>query len=780
MLVDEQLKEVRGTEPLAYNCGIRPNNHGVQVCPSPSIFGPAATWLYLRRSTGNSQPQSRASIHWSFGRPDTFHPEAMPSQAAPPSSADRSPQGELIGAAIALPTLSAPEFQVVPRGKRSAGIPRRDVSRINASSAVWTLSADPFDRIRRPKLSPSIRSTVSLLSDASALGWLASPDPCLRPAMWPELSDAVIAKILGFLPLKERIRLASALCKRYQKLAKESLRSVAFFREQLDALPDAKLREFLSQYSTQVDYVNLDLYRAVQHTSQGGWRQSIYTVSGICRNLRTLDILVCDRHKLRDTDMIKIFKNCPKLKTVRMDAQFITGYCFMHAPSGLTRVELEMCFRLSSQAFGCILGLKKLRHLYVSQLLILTDQVVAEMTKKLHLLTDLSIVSHPDSKYESLTGAGLAQLRHMKRLKILCLEGLPAVTDRFLHLFTGADSLAMKSITDLSLAFCYNLSSDGLSRLSLLNQLSRLNLDGILKRDISSGLSNIANRGQLQKLLVADGVQLSPDLLLDVVSNNKELCFLDLSNSRTKFGVDFVKKLLEICSEGRRRALYVLTDSHEPWSKVTRPEENQKLFAYHLHRPYLSRKQVSPNSLLSDDLPIALPSGILAPNLRRGNRYRSLWAPLGPSNEPRLQVPPGPLESGKVRKRDWYPPAISAKKLKKAARREAYLNVANGSKSPVTLDIQSTNEFPSLPGDRKPKSDENVPSKAEEYFEEEDKTISGDQATFGDRYLAGFPPLYEFEPLPALDRVSPGPTLNACSLGEDPLERLFGKALFQL
>ncbi|KAK0417883.1 hypothetical protein QR680_013258 [Steinernema hermaphroditum] len=629
----------------------------------------------------------------------------------------------------------------------------------------------------------------------AALGWYTgrlSPICAFAEEMWPELSDSVIERILSFVPPKERIRLASGLCKRYQKIAKQSIRSVAFFRDQLDALADAKLREFLSQYSTQIDYVNLDLYRAVPRTSQGGWRQSIYTVSGICRNLRTLDILVCDRHKLRDTDMIKIFKNCPKLKTLRMDAQFITGYCFMHAPNGLSRVELEMCFRLSAQAFGCILGLKKLRHLYVSQLLILTDQVVTEMAKKLHLLTDLSIVSHPDSKYESLTGVGLAQLRQMKRLKVLCLEGLAAVTDRFLQLFTGTDSLAMKSITDLSLAFCYNLSSEGLSRLNLLPQLSRLNLDGILKRDISGGLSNIANRGQLQKLLVADGVQLSPELLLDVVLHNKDLCFIDLSNSKTRFTVDFVKRLLAVCGERGAKSLYVLTDNHDPWSKVPRPEENQRLFVYHLHRHYLNAVQVPPNSLLSDDLPVTLPTGIIVPNLRRGNRYRSLWAPLGPSNEPRLQVPPGPLENGKARKRDWYPPAISAKKLKKAARREAYLNATNGNKSPPSLDIQSINEFPSLSSDGKskssasPPSDENAPLKSEDNSFSEDKsfedcwTISGDCATFGDRYLAGFPPLYEFEPLPSVDRASPPPKVSANSLGEDPLARLFGKPLFQL
>ncbi|TKR68076.1 hypothetical protein L596_024118 [Steinernema carpocapsae] len=604
--------------------------------------------------------------------------------------------------------------------------------------------------------------------------------------MWPELPDVVLERILSLLPLKERVRVASELCKRYQMIAKQSVRSVAFFREHLDALSDEQLAQFLKQYANQIDHANLDLYRAVSQTSQGGWRQSIESMSLICRNLRTLDVLVCDRHKLRDTDVIKIFKNCPKLRTLRMDAQFLTGYCFMHASSSLSRLELEMCFRFSTQAFQCILNLKKLKHLYVSQLLLLTDQVIGEMAKKLSTLVSLSIVSHPDSKYDALSGLGLSQLRQLKKLKVLCLEGLPAVTDNFLRLLCQVDSSqAAKSITDLSLAYCYNLSSEGIGKLSQLPQLARLNLDGVLRRDISGGLSNLASRGRLQKLLLADGVQISPGLLLEIVQENKNLCFVDLSESKSNFDADFARKLAAACSGSDRKPLYMLTDKHEPWSRVKRSEEWPMFRVYHLHRNYLNGK-IPSDSLLSGDS--TLPSGVIVPTLRRGNLYRKLWAPLGPSNEPRLKVQPGPQENGSTWKRDWKPPLVSAKKLKKAARREAYQQQSNQgnaeSRSPPAVDLRSISDFPSLGDERKgPQNNQavsivdenNDPKSAEHSFSEEFMTtICGDKATFGDRFMAELPPLYEFEPL---DRISPTP--NGNSIADDQISRIFANGFLK-
>lgn len=52
------------------------------------------------------------------------------------------------------------------------------------------------------------------------------------------------------------------------------------------------------------------------------------------------------------------------------------------------------------------------------------------------------------------------------------------------------------------------------------------------------------------------------------------------------------------------------------------------------------REEVLPTTVLSRESPLRLPSGVMAPLIRRGNRYRLMWSALGPSHEPRLSISP--------------------------------------------------------------------------------------------------------------------------------------------
>ncbi|VDK55376.1 unnamed protein product [Anisakis simplex] len=472
------------------------------------------------------------------------------------------------------------------------------------------------------------------------------------------LSDAVLIRILSMIPIRERVSHISVLERRLHRLVFKSINSVSFYRDNLDVLSDDRLESFISQYGSQLHYANFDLYRSALMSSQWKWRLSIKNVTSLCWNLRSLDILFCDHHKLRDADLIDIFKSCPHLVNLRIDAQFIRGHSLQYAPRGMQRLVLEMCYRLSQTTFHHITNrLHKLRSLHLSQLLILSDKIIADIVKNLTNLTDLSLVSHPETIYEELTGAGLGTLARLRKLRTLCTEGLAAVTDRFLILISDENSAAAKTITSLSLAFCFNLSIHGLYRLAKMPKLSCLNLDGITKRDIGPGVERIAAGQRLVKLFLAEGTNVSPDSLVRIVQSSPMLRTLDISSNEGIHNYSFAQEIIKywaknfgrhLVIDGKRREcyrpLYILTDEHLPWNIVDKPETDKYgrtiVTVVHIRRESIPEEEIMPTTVLSNESPLCLPNGVMAPQLRRGNRYRLMWSALGPTNEPRLSISP--------------------------------------------------------------------------------------------------------------------------------------------
>ncbi|VDM45240.1 unnamed protein product [Toxocara canis] len=459
------------------------------------------------------------------------------------------------------------------------------------------------------------------------------------------LPDNVLLQIVSMVPVRERIANVSILERRLRRLSRLSITSVSFYRvgcinfflsfqDELDALSDERLQSFVNQYGAQLLYANFDLYRSCLGPSQWKWRTSIKSVVSMCWRLRSLDILFCDHHKLRDADLID------------------------YAPRGMQQLEMEMCCRIDRVTFRHITGrLHKLKCLHVSQLLILSDKLIAEMVKNLPNLTDLSLVSHPETVYEELTGAGLGALARLRSLHTLCTEGFAAVTDRFLILISDERSSAANTITSLSLAFCFNLSMHGLFRLARMPKLCCLNLDGITKRDIGLGVERIAAGQRLVKLFLAEGTNISPDSLVRIVHSSPLLRTLDISSNEGIYNYSFARELVKfwvakfgahLRLEGKDRAcyrpLYILTDEHLPWNIVERPEPDEYgrtiVTVVHLRREFIPEEEILPTTVLSDESPLRLPSGVMAPQIRRGNRYRLMWSALGPSSEPRLSISP--------------------------------------------------------------------------------------------------------------------------------------------
>uniref|UniRef100_A0A915AQM3 F-box domain-containing protein n=2 Tax=Parascaris univalens TaxID=6257 RepID=A0A915AQM3_PARUN len=505
-------------------------------------------------------------------------------------------------------------------------------------------NAAAFDRIQKLVLRCGF---ISLLSE------LKQPLCYLN-----SLPDKVLLAIVSMLPIRERIANVSVLDRRLHRLVRSSITSVSFYRDELDALCDERLQLFMKQFGSQLLYANLDLYRSCLAPSQWKWRTSIKSVVSMCWGLRSLDILFCHHHKLRDADLIDVFKSCPHLVNLRIDAQFIRGHSFQHAPRSMQRLELEMCYRIDQTTFHHITArLHKLKSLHVSQLLILSDNIIVDIVKNLPSLTDLSLVSHPETVYEELTGAGLGALARLRKLRSLCTEGLAAVTDRFLILISDEKSPAAKSITSLSLAFCFNLSMHGLFRLARMPKLCCLNLDGITKRDIGMGVERIASGQRLTKLFLAEGTNISPDSLVRIVRSSPLLRTLDISSNERIYNYSFAQEIVSfwvtnfgshLTLEGNDRAcyrpLYILTDEHLPWNTVKKPELDQYgrtvVTVVHLQREFIPEEEVLPTTILSRESPLRLPSGVMAPLIRRGNRYRLMWSALGPGHEPRLSISP--------------------------------------------------------------------------------------------------------------------------------------------
>ncbi|GMR40955.1 hypothetical protein PMAYCL1PPCAC_11150 [Pristionchus mayeri] len=497
-------------------------------------------------------------------------------------------------------------------------------------------------------------STSSFLSDLlGSIGMDKGPEKTFT-----DLNLKLLTKIVTLVPLRERM-LLSLVSQQFRGAVRASVTSLNFYRDCLDCLPDAQVKEMLQQCGSQITSLNFDLFKStfVNETSQWVWRQTVLSFSGLCSNLTELSILICNRHRLRDKDLVTIFEKCPHLTKLCVDAQFLNGHCFKRAPISLSHVEMEMCYRISDQSLRTMFSrFRKMKTLHFSQLLVLTDAHIALMVRCFRNLQELSIVSHVDTKYENLSGSGLAELGKLQKLRTLCLEGLGAVTDRTLTVISDPHSSPTSgTIASLSLAFCYNVSMHGLKHLGRMTSLIDLNIDGITKRDVSMGVEKIAAEGRLVRLFVAERTNLSPEALVSVVQNCPQLRLLDICNNEECLNWVTADKMNYLWtntsnsastttspSSATRAPLTILTDEHLAWNCVGTPEKDDygrtKLVVVHINRDSVPVSELLPTNALSDVRPSELPPGLLAPHIRRGNRYRLLWAPLGPSKEIKVEL----------------------------------------------------------------------------------------------------------------------------------------------
>lgn len=472
------------------------------------------------------------------------------------------------------------------------------------------------------------------------------------------LPDRVWMNVFQYIPLKQRIKTFSLVSRATRDLVRKSVKEVAFYREDMDYLDDNRLNLFLRQYGYYLKYINLDLFKATLCTSQGNWRQTVLNITSIGKNITSLDVLVCDRHKLRDTDVMKIFKFCNKLQTIRIDAQFLTGYCFANAPKTIQHLELDMCFRFSADALAKLLNLKRLKTLHMSQMLVLNDELVGRMVQRLNYLETLSIVSNVQSKYEGLTTEGLSELAYLPRLSTFSVEGFDIVNDDFLRLIVHDKYSFRERIERLSLAFCNNVTSTGIGYLARCENLASLNLDGISENDLSKGLVAASSHGGWQKLLVADGTNFSVDALVDVIKNSKGLRFLDMSNYKELNGSNCVSRLSQLFHDpdftASRPPMIILTEDAEAWTSVGAipgdgPDSPPKLRIYSLFADCIYKDKIAPYSVVSGDHAGQISPGYLEPELRIGNRYRTLWAYIGPNASPKIANTSASNNNEKVR-----------------------------------------------------------------------------------------------------------------------------------
>ncbi|VDM63805.1 unnamed protein product [Angiostrongylus costaricensis] len=459
-----------------------------------------------------------------------------------------------------------------------------------------------------------------------------------------ELPNNVLDNIVSYIPLKVRTLAVAPVCRALRDSVYRSINSVAFYKTQLDELSDTRIKYFLSIHGSKITAINFDLFRSVEDEActQWSWRQSVITAVKMCSNLRELDILICKRHRLRDTDLLTIFRQCPQLQVLCIDAQYLSGHCFQIAPVGLIRLELEMCLRLSELSMRYIFTrLKKLKVLYFSQLKILNDQIVSGLVSNMKNLRDLSIIGNPSAP--NLADAKLVQI-FVVVVVVLDVVGR-WLTFRRLRLPQSLDELsdavnnpAARSIRSLSLAFCFNFSSVGLQRLARMTKLDSLNLDGITKRDISSGLLKIAEEGRLIRLLLAEETNVSTDILREVVRVSPHLRLLDISNNEALTSWGAANSLVDLWVSSGRPSLTILTNNHLPWSTIKMPPSRSPctppaVSVVHLHRNTVAKSEIILGSVLSRDDSSQLPHGLLLPRLRRGNRYRLLCSLLSMSQE---------------------------------------------------------------------------------------------------------------------------------------------------
>ncbi|VDL77960.1 unnamed protein product [Nippostrongylus brasiliensis] len=414
------------------------------------------------------------------------------------------------------------------------------------------------------------------------------------------LPNNVLDSIVSYIPLKVRALMVAPVCRALRDSVNRTIVSVAFYKTQLDELSDTRIKYFLSIYGSKIFAINFDLFRSVED---------------------------------------EIFRECPQLQTLCIDAQYLSGHCFQAVPLGLTRLELEMCLRMTDASMRYIFTrLKKLKVLYVSELKILKDQLISGLVSNLKNLRDLSIIGNPDAPNLDLSASALSHLARLPRLQNLCLEGIPAVTDRFLsEISDTSTNAAARSITSLSLAFCFNVSSMGLQRLAKMPKLDSLNLDGITKRDISAGLEKVAEEGRLMRLLLAEGTNVSCEKLSEIVRKSNRLRLLDISNNDVLADWAAANNLVTQWIASGRPSLTILTNKHLPWSMIrmppTSPLTPPPVSVIHLHRTTIDDSDIVPGSVLSEEQSFQLPHGLLLPRLRRGNRYRLLCSLRSMSQE---------------------------------------------------------------------------------------------------------------------------------------------------
>ncbi|KHN77428.1 hypothetical protein Tcan_06877 [Toxocara canis] len=446
------------------------------------------------------------------------------------------------------------------------------------------------------------------------------------------LPDNVLLQIVSMVPVRERIANVSILERRLRRLSRLSITSVSFYRDELDALSDERLQSFVNQYGAQLLYANFDLYRSCLGPSQWKWRTSIKSVVSMCWRLRSLDILFCDHHKLRDADLIDVFKSCPHLLSLRIDAQFIRGHSFQYAPRGMQQLEMEMCCRIDRVTFRHITGrLHKLKH-------------------------------------------GLFRLARMPKLCCLNLDG---ITKRDIGL--GVERIAAgQRLVKLFLAEGTNISPDSLVRIvhssPLLRTLDISSNEGIYNYSFARELVKfwVAKFGAHLRLEGKDRACYRPLYILtdehlpwNIVERPEPdeygRTIVTVVHLRREFIPELVILFLRVTVkfwvakfgahlrlEGKDRAcyrpLYILTDEHLPWNIVERPEPDEYgrtiVTVVHLRREFIPEEEILPTTVLSDESPLRLPSGVMAPQIRRGNRYRLMWSALGPSSEPRLSISP--------------------------------------------------------------------------------------------------------------------------------------------
>ncbi|KAK5980731.1 hypothetical protein GCK32_013943 [Trichostrongylus colubriformis] len=160
-------------------------------------------------------------------------------------------------------------------------------------------------------------------------------------------------------------------------------------------------------------------------------------------------------------------------------------------------------------------------------------------------------------------------------------------------------------------------------------KLNSLNLDGIIKRDISSGLLSVAEQGRLIRLMLAEGTNVSSDALKEIVRVSPRLRLLDISNNSVLADWAAASALVAQWAASRGPYLTILTNNHMPWAMIRLPVPYSAwtrpvVSVYHLHRNTVAPIEVIPGSVLSGDSSSQLPQGLLLPCIRRGNRYRLL------------------------------------------------------------------------------------------------------------------------------------------------------------